>query len=57
MIDERALLLQEVVDRAREDAAESHRAAMNSYGAGYDAGYLAGLTKAIDILSGRGEDQ
>lgn len=25
------------------EAAESHKAAMNSYGAGYDAGYVAAL--------------
>ncbi len=28
---------------ADREAAESHKAAMNSYGAGYDAGYAAAL--------------
>lgn len=44
MID-RAWLAEEI-ERAEEEARESSKAAMNSYGAGYDSGYLAAL-KAV----------
>lgn len=41
--------LGEEIMQAEEDAAESHKMAMNSYGAGYDAGYLAGLRRAAEL--------
>lgn len=37
---------------AERDAAESHKAAHNSYGAGYDAGYAAALRDvSAEVLS------
>jgi hypothetical protein len=39
-------LLADDLERAQENAAESHKEAMNSYGAGYDAGYLAAIIHA-----------
>lgn len=38
--------------RARADAAASHSDAMNSYGAGYDAGYVEGLRHVWMLLYG-----
>lgn len=38
------------IDSAGEEAAESHREAMNSYGAGYDRGFLDGLRQALRTL-------
>ncbi len=35
--------LDEEIVVAEEDAASSHKIAMNSYGAGYDRGYVEGL--------------
>lgn len=42
----------ERLEDARRDADESHRAAMNSYGAGYDAGYRDALKRALCIVRG-----
>lgn len=42
--------LRELAEEARHESAESHREAMNSYGAGYDAGLFAGLQRAIEVL-------
>ena len=42
-------LLREEISIARTDAEESHStAAMNSFGAGYDNGYLQGLIWALE---------
>lgn len=35
--------LEEEIVIAEEDAADSHKIAMNSYAAGYDRGYVEGL--------------
>ena len=40
----------EAIDLAREEAADSHAGAMNSYGAGYDAGVRDGLLMAVKIM-------
>lgn len=48
--------IDETISDARADAAESHKAAMNSYGAGYDAGFLAGLLRAKEILESASEN-
>ena len=45
----------EAIDLAREEAANSHAMAMNSYGAGYDAGVRDGLVQAVRIM--RREDE
>ena len=42
--------LNDLINDAEQRAAESHGAAMNSYGAGYDSGYLAGLKEAKRVL-------
>lgn len=44
--------IEELLEVARETANESHKLAMNSYGAGYDSGYKDGLQRALDILHG-----
>lgn len=36
---------------AEKEAKESHRASMNSYGAGYDAGYVAALKLVADKMT------
>lgn len=38
----------EQVNDAEADARDSHKLAMNSYGAGYDAGYLAALKLILE---------
>lgn len=40
--------LQDRIDDATRDAAESHKEDCNSYGAGYDSGYLAALIEIRD---------
>lgn len=42
--------LGEALAAAKEDAAESHKDDCNSYGAGWDAGYLAGLLAVAALL-------
>ena len=44
------IALKDEINRARTEADESHKAAMNSYGAGYDAGYRDGLSRALQML-------
>ncbi len=43
--------LDERIPRAREEAAASHAMAMNSYGAGYDQGYLDALEELLRIVN------
>jgi hypothetical protein len=47
--------LSERIDDAARDAADSHKAAMNSYGAGYDAGFVAALREIRDFINDAGE--
>jgi hypothetical protein len=42
--------LRAVAQEAKHESAESHRTAMNSYGAGYDAGFFAGIERATGLL-------
>jgi bisphosphoglycerate-dependent phosphoglycerate mutase len=44
--------LDSIIIQAEEDAAESHREAMNSYGAGYDAAYAAALKRTRTVFLG-----
>lgn len=44
--------LREEIRSAKEDAQESHKDAMNSFGAGYDAGTLAGLQMVMQYFTG-----
>lgn len=44
-------LRERLVD-AEQEAAESHKAAMNSYGAGYDAGYADAIRETIRGIVG-----
>lgn len=44
--------LRERLIAADEEAAESSKAAMNSYGAGYDAGYAAAIREILNELTG-----
>lgn len=39
------------VNDAERDARETHKLAMNSYGAGYDAGYVAALKIVLERMS------
>ena len=39
--------LKDDLDIAEVEAAESHKEAMNSYGAGYDRGFVDGLKRAL----------
>lgn len=41
----------EELEAAEAEAAESHKSAMNSYGAGHDAGYVAALKLVLSKLS------
>ncbi len=43
--------LDERIPRAQEEAAASHAMAMNSYGAGYDQGYLDALEELLRIVN------
>jgi hypothetical protein len=45
-------LLEDEVNRVREEQQESRKIAPNSYGAVYDFGFLVGLRRAITILKG-----
>ena len=40
----------ELIVEAQIDATESHKEAMNSYGAGYDTGYVVGLKEVLRRL-------
>lgn len=42
--------LREELAAAQRDSAESHKAAMNSYGAGHDAGRVEALRSALNRL-------
>lgn len=46
--------LRERLTEANSEAQESHRAAMNSYGAGYDRGYADALQEALTQLGNPG---
>ena len=48
--EEIILILKDMIKDAQKDANESHKAAMNSYGAGFDAGYVDGLDHALQLL-------
>lgn len=41
---------------AQKDSAESHRAAMNSYGAGHDAGRVDAFREVLQSITGEDED-
>lgn len=52
--DELNHIRDELSDRLRQaqaEAEESHKSAMNSYGAGYDRGFVDALTEAICKLA------
>jgi hypothetical protein len=44
--------LDDIVPRARIEASASHQEAMNSYGAGYDRGYLDALEITLKFING-----
>lgn len=44
--------IDERLDDAAREAAESHKIAPNSYGAGYDAGFAAALRELRDRING-----
>lgn len=44
--------LADELPRAREDAADSHEVAMNSYGAGYDCGFKDALERVLNFVNG-----
>lgn len=50
MTDTETTILQERLAEAEQEAAESHRDAMNSYGAGYDRGYADALKWVLNDL-------
>jgi len=54
--EEIILELQERIIQAKAESAESHKIAMNSYGAGYDCGFLEGLCTALTLFQGDQED-
>jgi hypothetical protein len=43
----------ELLESAEHSALQSHRAAMNSHGAGYDAGEVSGIRKLLEIITVR----
>lgn len=45
-----AACLKEYLEEARTDAKESSKIDPNSYGAGYDSGYVMGLKAALDEI-------
>lgn len=47
--------LDEEIELARIDEKESHKAAMNSYGAGYDGGVVRGLIMVRNYFTGECE--
>jgi hypothetical protein len=47
--------LRDKIGDAEEEAAESHKAAMNSYGAGYDRGYADALKEMLADITGDSE--
>lgn len=54
LIDPRRIVaeLEETLIRGQADAWEAHRIAPNSYGAGWDNGYIDGLRLALRLLRG-----
>ena len=40
-------MMEEDLEHAETEAKESHKLAMNSYGAGYDRGFADGLKRAL----------
>jgi hypothetical protein len=50
-IDEIRAELAERIDAAADESDASHKAAMNSYGAGYDAGFVAALRELRDFIN------
>ena len=56
--EEMARILEEIeflLISARADASESHSAAMNSYGAGYDSGFAEALRVSLNIVLNKDE--
>lgn len=51
-VDELLVKLRERLADAEQDADSSHATAMNSYGAGFDAGVVAVLTAIITDMDG-----
>ena len=51
-IAETEQLLLEAIVKAKQDLKESAEIDPNSYGAGYDGGYLAGLRESLRIVMG-----
>ncbi len=47
--------LDERITQAREEASDSHKVAQNSYGAGYDRGYLDALVELLKFVNGETE--
>lgn len=48
-------ILEDIRERfaeAKQEAVESHKAAMNSYGAGYDRGYADALGELLEQITG-----
>jgi hypothetical protein len=43
--------LTEEIGNAEREAKESHKTSMNSYGAGYDRGYVAALQLVLDRMT------
>lgn len=48
--------LDEILVLAHQEAAESHKVAMNSYGAGYDCGYRDALVQVLNTINGEQEN-
>lgn len=44
--------LRETLADAEDEASQSHRAAMNSYGAGYDRGYADAIKFMLEEITG-----
>jgi hypothetical protein len=47
--------LDDRLPQANQEAAESHKVAMNSYGAGYDCGYRDALKEVLNLINGEPE--
>jgi hypothetical protein len=56
MIQELREKLDERLVVANQEAADSHRVAMNSYGAGYDCGYRDALKQCLNTINGEEEN-
>lgn len=48
--------LRDRISDAERDSAESHNIAVNSYGAGYDLGFLAALKEVLNEIIGVGSE-